>query len=202
MGNRIPRIAVAVALAFLALVVPAHAQRTRCSSINGMMIETISTASQVPNDPFGRIVGTFTGDFGGVTNASLTAFLTTPPAFSGPSGPPSVMQVRHVFNTGPGDTVNTLGRTIFIPAPVVLPAAIAANPGSVPGTTAAPVGPSQCPLTPCVVTNPQVLDIIGGTGRFEGATGQLRNLGQGNLDLLNGKGQFVFIVTGEICFPR
>lgn len=202
MENRNLRVAVVVAAAVLGLVVPARAQRARCYSISGTFTESIVASSQVPNDPFGRVVGSFIGDIGGVTNASVTSFLTSPPLFSGPSGPPGIIQVRHVFNTGPGDSINTLGRAVFIPAPVVLPSAIAANPGSVPGTTAAPVGPSQCPLTPCVVTVPQVLDIIGGTGRFAGATGQLRNLGQGNLDLLNGKGQFVFISTGEVCFGR
>jgi hypothetical protein len=192
-----------MALGLFALVIPAQAQRSpKCSSISGVSVETIAPASQAPNDPFGRIIGIFTGDFAGVTNASFSAILTTPPAFSPASGAPSVMQIRHVFSTGPGDTVITLGKTVFIPSPIVLPTALALNPGTVPGTNAAPIQASQCPGTPCVITISQVLDIIGGTGRFEGVTGQLRNLGQGNVDLLNGKGQFIFADSGEVCFPR
>jgi hypothetical protein len=53
-----------------------------------------------------------------------------------------------------------------------------------------------------VVENPQVLDIIGGTGRWARATGVLKNLGIGNLDLTNGQGTFVFVVKGEVCIPK
>ncbi|MCU1329407.1 MAG: hypothetical protein JWN34_4777 [Bryobacterales bacterium] len=157
-----------------------------CKTVTGVMQETIIPASQT-TDPFGRIIGMFDGDFAGASIAAVTAFLVTPPAFSNPApGPSSVMQVRHVFLTGPGDTVITLGKTIFTPAP-------ATQPGQ------SNFVASTCPFAPCVVENPQVLDVIGGTGRWAGATGQLQNLGIGNLDLPNGKGEFVFQVKGEIC---
>jgi len=165
------------------------AQNTVCKTIKGQMSETIVPASQAPNDPFGRILGMFTGDFGGVANVAVTAFLVTQPAFSNPGGPSSVMTVRHVFLLAPGDTVITLGKTIFTPAP-------ATEPGQFNYVS------SVCPFAPCVVENPQVLNIIGGTGRYVGATGQLRNLGVGNLDLLNNIGVFTFVATGEVCIPR
>lgn len=162
----------------------------KCSPIRGQMSETIVPASQAPNDPFGRILGMFTGNFGGsATNVAVTAFLVTPPAFSAPSGPSAVMQVRHVFLVAPGETVITLGKTIFTPGP-------ATQPGQTNFVN------SVCPFAPCVVQNPQVLDIIGGTGRFEKATGQLRNLGSGNLDLPNGQGVFTFVVDGEVCLSK
>ncbi len=162
----------------------------KCSTVSGVMQETIVPASQAPNDPFGRILGLFNGDFAGVGTSAVTAFLVTPPTFSTPqAGPSSVMQVRHVFLTGPGDTVITLGKTIFTPGPATLP-----------GQTN--FVNSVCPFAPCVVENPQVLDIIGGTGRWANATGQLRNLGVGNLDLTNGQGTFVFVVKGEVCVPK
>jgi hypothetical protein len=161
-----------------------------CVDVSGVMQETIMPTSQAPNDPFGRIIGMFNGDFGGVNLVAITAFLVTPPAFSNATpGPSSVMQVRHVFLTGPGDTISTLGKTIFTPAPATAP-----------GQTNF-VG-STCPFAPCVVENPQVLEVIGGTGRWAGATGQLRNLGFGNLDLPNGKGEFAFAVGGEICVDK
>lgn len=161
-----------------------------CRTVSGVMQETIVPASQAPNDPFGRILGLFHGDFSGSSVAAVTAFLVSPPAFSTPqSGPSSVMQVRHVFLTGPGDTVITLGKTIFTPGPATLP-----------GQTN--FVNSVCPFAPCVVENPQVLDIIGGTGRWANATGQLRNIGIGNLDLTNGQGNFVFVVKGEVCIPK
>jgi len=178
-------------LAFtLAFTAPqAHAQIKVCQKITGTMMETIVPAEASPNDPFGRILGMFTGSFGGATNAALTAFLITPPAFSpGFPVPTTVMQVRHVFLTGPGDTVTTLGKTIFNPGPATLP-----------GSTDAAV--SKCPATPCVVENPQVLDITGGTGKWAGATGQLRNLGLGNLNLPQNQGVFTFVVQGEVCLP-
>jgi hypothetical protein len=143
----------------------------------------------VPNDPFGRILGLFTGSFAGVTNAAVTAFLVTPPMFSAAAPAPSqVMQVRHAFLTGQGDVVTTLGRTIFNPAPATFP-------GDSTGIV------SSCPGTPCLVENPQVLDITGGTGRWAGASGQLRNLGLGNLNLPQGQGVFTFVVQGEVCLP-
>lgn len=153
------------------------------------MTETIIPQAAVPNDPFGRILGMFNGDFAGVTNAAFTAFLVTPPEFSAQSGPAKVMTVRHVFLTGPGDTISTHGKTIFIPGPATLP-----------GQT--DVIQSHCPGTPCVIETSQVLDITGGTGRFVGATGQLRNLGQGNVNLPQGQGVFVFVVKGEVCLPK
>jgi hypothetical protein len=52
-----------------------------------------------------------------------------------------------------------------------------------------------------VFENPQVLDVTGGTGRWAGATGQLRTVGIGNLDLPHGQGTFIFVVTGEVCLP-
>jgi hypothetical protein len=162
----------------------------QCKTVSGVMSETIVPQSQAPNDPFGRIIGMFNGDFSGVSVAAITAFLTTPPAFSpAQAGPSSVMQVRHVFMTGPGDTVITLGKTIFTPGPAI-------QPGQFNFVN------SICPFAPCVVENPQVLDIIGGTGRWAGAKGVLENLGIGNLDLTNGQGTFVFVVKGEVCIPK
>ena len=78
------------------------APATICKSVSGMSTETIIPASQAPNDPFGRVLGMFSGDFAGIATVSLTAVLTTPPAFSAPSGASSLMQVRHVFLTGQG----------------------------------------------------------------------------------------------------
>jgi hypothetical protein len=124
-----------------------------------------------------------------VVNASLTAFLVTPPAFSGATLSPSqVMTVRHAFLTGPGDVLTTLGKTIFNPGPATLPGE----------TTSAS---SRCPGTPCVVENPQVPTITGGTGRWAGASGEFRNLGVGNLNLPQGQGWFTFVSTGEVCVP-
>jgi hypothetical protein len=166
----------------------AQAQQPKCRTIKGQMSETIVPASQAPNDPFGRILGLFTGDFGGVPTVAVTAFLVTQPQFSNPSGPSTVMTVRHVFLLAPGDTVITLGQTIFTPAP-------ATEPGQTNFVN------SVCPFSPCLVENPQVLTIIGGTGRYVGATGQLKNLGLGNLDLLNNIGVFTFVASGEVCLP-
>src|SRR5262245_50661695 len=67
----------------------------QCRVVSGVMSETIVPQSQAPNDPFGRIVGMFNGDFSGSSFAAITAFLTTPPSFSPTqSGPSKVMQVR------------------------------------------------------------------------------------------------------------
>ena len=38
--------------------------------------------------------------------------------------------------------------------------------------------------------------------RWANATGQLRNVGIGNLDLQKGQGTFVFVVKGEVCVDR
>ena len=161
---------------------------TICKSISGMSTETIVPASQAPNDPFGRVLGLFTGDFAGVSTVSLTAALTTPPAFSPPSGASTLMQVRHVFLTGPGDTVITLGEVLFNPGPATEP-------------TQTNYVNSICPLAPCVVENPQVLTVIGGTGRWAGATGQITSLGLGNLNLPKNQGAFVYMVSGQVCIP-
>jgi hypothetical protein len=160
-----------------------------CQKITGTMSETILPQESAPNDPFGRILGAFTGSFGGAANASVTAFLVTPPGFSsGPLATTNVIQVRHAFLTGPGDVVTTLGKTIFNVAPATLPGETAYN-------------ASKCPNTPCVVENPQVLTITGGTGRWAGASGELRNLGLGNINLPQGQGWFTFVVAGEVCVP-
>jgi hypothetical protein len=160
-----------------------------CQKVSGTMMETIVPAEAVPNDPFGRILGMFTGNFAGVQNASITAFLATPPIFSpGAPAPSQIITVRHAFLTGPGDVITTLGKTIFNPGPATLP-------GQSVGVA------SACPATPCLVENPQVLDITGGIGRWVGATGQLRNTGIGNIDLPHGQGVFTFVVTGEVCLP-
>lgn len=160
-----------------------------CQKVAGTMQETILPQETAPNDPFGRILGSFSGNMGGATNASITAFLVTPPAFSsGPLGNSQVMQVRHAFLTGPGDVITTLGKTIFNVAPATLPGETTYN-------------SSRCPGTPCVVQNPQVLTITGGTGRWAGASGELRNLGLGNLNLPQGQGTFTFVVAGEVCLP-
>jgi hypothetical protein len=162
---------------------------TTCKTISGMSTETIVPASQAPNDPYGRVLGLFSGDFAGIATVSLTAVLTTPPAFSAPSGASSLMQVRHVFLTGPGDTVITLGEVLFNPGPATLP-------------TQTNFVNSICPLAPCIVENPQVLTVIGGTGRWNGATGQITSLGIGNLNLPAGQGAFVYMVTGQVCIPK
>jgi hypothetical protein len=188
MGNGTRRFP-AFAVVLLVGTVLLHAQDTKCKTIQGSMHETIVPQSQAPNDPFGRILGLFTGDFGGVSPVALTAFLVTQPQFSPPNGASIVMTVRHVFLLAPGDTVITLGKTIFTPGP-------ATQPGQFNFVN------STCPFAPCVVENPQVLDIIGGTGRYKGATGQLRNLGLGNLDLPNNQGVFTFVVSGQVCIPK
>jgi len=176
--------------AVLTAATPLYSQAKLCKNIRGTMVETILPKEAAPNDPFGRILGMVTGDFAGYSHVSVTGFLVTPPAFStgAPGTPSAVMQVRHGFATGPGDTITTLGKTIFNVAP-----------GNLPGQTQAVA--SQCPGTPCIVQNPQVLDITGGTGRWAGATGQLRNVGLGNLNLPQGQGQFAFVVEGEVCLP-
>jgi hypothetical protein len=179
------------AAALLATSVSAQTTATTptiCKTVNGMSTETIVPASQAPNDPYGRVLGMFTGDFAGIATVSLTAVLTTPPAFSPPAGASSLMQVRHVFLTGPGDTIITLGQVLFNPGPATEPTQIFfVN--------------SVCPLAPCLVENPQVLTVIGGTGRWNGATGQITSLGLGNLNLPAGQGAFVYMVSGEICIP-
>jgi hypothetical protein len=168
---------------------PVNAQAKVCKPIRGTMSESFLPVELYPNDPFGRGLGLFHGDFAGFSVAAVTALLITPPAFSpGPPAPTQVMQVRHGFNTGPGDVISTLGKTIFNVAP-----------GTLPGQTEN--SPSRCPGTPCIIQNPQVLDIQGGTGRWAGATGQLRNLGLANLNLPQGQGQFVYVVEGEVCLP-
>jgi hypothetical protein len=175
-------------VALLAGALPALHAADVCKTVSGTSSETIVTPSQVPTDPFGRVLGLFKGDFAGVANVSLSAILVTPPGFSSPAGASTVMEARHVFLTGPGDTVITLGKVVFNAAP-------ATQPGQTNFVS------SVCPFAPCVVQNPQLLKIIGGTGRWTGATGQLNNLGLGNLDLPAGKGTFVYIVKGEVCVP-
>lgn len=162
---------------------------TICKTVSGMSTETIVPASQAPNDPYGRVLGMFSGDFAGIATVSLTAFLSTAPAFSPPSGASTLMQVRHVFLTGPGDTVITLGQVLFNPGPATEP-------------TQTNFVNSICPLAPCLVENPQVLTVIGGTGRWAGATGQINSLGLGNLNLPASEGVFVYMVTGQICIPE
>jgi hypothetical protein len=60
---------------------------------------------------------------------------------------------------------------------------------------------SKCPGTPCIVQVPQTLTITGGTGRWAGASGELRNVGLGNLNLPQGQGVFTLSVSGEVCVP-
>ena len=163
-----------------------------------MSTETIIPESQAPNDLYGRILGLFIGDFAGIAKVSLTALLTSPPGFSDPQAGTSILiKVRHVFLTGPGDTVITLGNVIFNPAPATEP-------------TQTNFVNSICPYAPCVVETPQVLTVIGGTGQWARATGQINSLGIGNLnfpagrgagyvDVPVGKGTFVYMVTGQIC---
>ncbi len=181
-----------IRIAFIAVciaAIPAYSQTTNCKHVSGTSTETIIPPSGAPNDPFGRVLGMFYGDFAGIANAAFTAILVTPPEFSGPSGPSKLITVKHVFLTGPGDTIATTGKAAFIPGPATQP-----------GQTE--VIQSHCPGTPCVIENPQVLDIIGGTGRFAGATGQLQNLGQGNLNLAQGQGVFIYVVKGQVCLPK
>lgn len=187
------RIAPFVAGALLILVGGAsvvNAQTgTICKSISGVSQETIVPASQAPGDPFGRVIGLFQGDFAGYPTVALTAALVSPPAFSPPSGASSLMQARDVYLTGPGDTVITLGQVLFNPGPATLP-----NQSNFVN--------SVCPFAPCVVENPQTLNIIGGTGKWANATGQLTGLGIGNLNLTVGQGSFVYMVTGQVCVPK
>lgn len=176
------------------------AAQTKCKTVSGMSTETIVSASQAPNDMYGRILGLFIGDFAGIAKVSLTAVMTSPPGFSDPEAGASILiQVRHVFLTGPGDTLITQGNILFNPGPGTEP-------------TQTNFVNSICPLAPCVVETPQVLTVIGGTGRWTGATGQINGLGIGNLsfpaargigyvDAPVGQGSFVFMVTGQVCVP-
>ena len=151
----------------------ANTAKKVCTPVSGQMMETILPKESDPFAPFGRILGQFTGEIGGVTGASITAILLDPPGFN--------VDIRntHAFLTGPGDVIRTEGITRFLPGPG-----------------------SQCPLTPCTVENPQTLTIVGGTGKYAGASGQLTNLGQGQIDFLNGKGTFIFVVKGELCLLK
>ena len=168
-----------------------------CKTVSGISTETIVPVSQAPRDQFGRLLGLFQGDFAGIQKVSLTALWTTPTAFSDPSAFASfLIKIRHVFLTGPGDTVITEGEMLL-------------NPGAATAPTQTNLVNSICPLAPCVVEVPQVLTVIGGTGRWSGATGQITGLGLGNLDFPGvgypyipvGKGTFVYIVKGQICVP-
>lgn len=161
-----------------------------CQKISGTGTETILPKEIAPNDPFGRIMGSFTGSFGGVSTVPYTAILTSPPVFS-TAGFPSVqttISVREAYVTGPGDSLSFSGTSIFNLAPA-----------SLPGDTASTSPISRCPGTPCVVQVPKDLTITGGTGRWAGASGVLRGVGLGNLNLPQGQGTFVFSLEGEVC---
>jgi hypothetical protein len=174
--------------AALAGSLPGQANKL-CYKISGVATESIVPPDAAPNDPFGRVIGTFAGDFGGAGNASLSAALTSPPAFNPPgSTTTQTIQVRHVFTTGPGDAVTTRGTAAFN-------VVSAAQAGSVQPT------PSRCPGTPCIVQVPQSLEIVTGTGRWAGASGTLQNMGVGDLNLPMGQGVFTIQVKGEVCVP-
>jgi hypothetical protein len=177
-------------VALTAVATPVRAQGIKvCQRITGTATETIVPPAAAPNDPFGRVIGTFTGDFGGATNGVLSAFLASPPVFSsGGLAPVQTIQERHVFLTGPGDTVITSGTTSFNIAPNV-------QPGSTQTT------PSRCPAAPCVVQVPQSLEITGGSGRWAGASGKITAIGIGDIDLTQGQAVFTLNVRGEICIP-
>lgn len=169
----------------------AQAQEPKiCQKITGTVTESILPQSIAPNDPFGRVAGSFEGNFGGAAKAAKTAILITPPQFttSNVFSRPLAISVRETFITGPGDTISVSGTSYFTLAP-----------GTLAGDTAST--PSQCPGTPCVITVPKVTTITGGTGRWAGATGQIREIGLGNLNLPQGQGTFVSIMDGEVCLP-
>jgi hypothetical protein len=44
-----------------------------CTSVNGKIFERVSPNNAVPNDPFGRVVGTVTGSLAGAETATLTS---------------------------------------------------------------------------------------------------------------------------------
>lgn len=176
-------------LAFGVMSIQLQAQPKVCQKISGSSTETILPKDSAPNDPFGRIVGLFTGSFAGTSAVPMTAFLTTPPTFSpGFPIPATVIEVQQAFVTGPGDTVTAKGKVLFNPGPA-----------SLPGENTTQL--SKCPGTPCMVQVPQQFTITGGTGRWVGASGQLRNIGIGNLNLPQGQGSFTFLVDGEVCLP-
>lgn len=161
-----------------------------CQKISGSASETILPKEVAPNDPFGRILGSFTGSFAGVSNVPYTAILTSPPVFSA-AGFPSVqtpIAVREAYVTGPGDSITFTGSSIFNLAPA-----------SLPGDTASASPVSRCPGTPCVVQIPKDMVVTGGTGRWAGASGLLRGVGLGNLNLPQGQGTFIFSLDGEVC---
>jgi hypothetical protein len=161
-----------------------------CQKITGTGAETILPRDSSPNDPFGRIAGSVTGNFAGAPNVSKTAILTSPPAFSSTAtfAIPTPISVREAFVTSPGDSIYANGTSIFTVAP-----------GTQPGETTPAL--SRCPGPPCVVTVNKILTINGGTGRWANATGQIRELGIGNLNPPAGQGVFVSFVDGEVCLP-
>ena len=160
-----------------------------CQKISGTAVETILPRDSAPNDPFGRIGGTLTGNFAGVSRVSKTAILTSAPAFSsnGVFAARLPIGVSEVFVTGPGDSLTVKGTSYFTQAPATLP-----------GETVQVS--SKCPGTPCVLVVTKVSTITGGTGRWAGVTGELREIGLGNLNLPQGQGTFVSFVDGEACF--
>lgn len=188
MTNRLRNLIPACALAAV-FAASLPAQNKLCYKIAGVANETIVPREASPGDTFGRVIGTFQGDFGGAGNATLSAALVSPPAFNaGGLATAATIQVRHVFLTGPGDTLTTRGTAAFNVVTAVEP-----------GTTQATQ--SRCPGTPCIIQVPQTLEITGGTGRWAGATGSLQNIGIGDLNLPVGQGVFAFSVKGEVCLP-
>jgi hypothetical protein len=86
--------------------------------VSGITTETILPREAAPNDPFGRVVGTFTGSLGGASTAAVTAFLASPPAFSGGGlATATAIQVKQAWVTAPGDVFTTAGKAFFNVAP-------------------------------------------------------------------------------------
>jgi hypothetical protein len=194
MRNRIMNSGMKLSILSLLLALSAGMQAADirvCQKISGASTETILPQESAPGDMFGRILGSFTGNFAGASHVAYTAILVSPPVFSAasPLASPTPIAVKEAFVTSPGDVITVTGTSFFNLAP-------SAQPGE--NTSG---GANRCPGTPCVIQIPKTLKITGGTGKWTGATGQIRGLGLGNLNLPQGQGSFTFMIEGEVCLP-
>lgn len=106
----------------------------------------------------------------GVATGDLTGAVaaTILPPFPKPTDNPVVFEVQHHFVTEAGDTI-----TVAVAKAVGVPVA--------PGLVAITDYP---------------IEITGGTGRFNGATGKIKNIGE--VDLITGR--TIFRYSGTVCF--